>query len=235
MTVIITPTDVRGAGSDDTSHVICRDPMMLLPRTCPLCRRPGAAPCAVCIGALERAPALAPPPGVDGCRAVLAYDGSGRELVARLKYRNARSSLRWLAAAMATLFDPAAIDAVTWVPTTSTRRQHRGFDQAELLARAVARHWHRPCVALLRRGPGPAQTGRTGPERRAGPVLAVARGRIPARIALIDDVVTTGTSVSTGARALRAAGATTVVVLAAARTPLKRPRRASETNMDGSD
>src|SRR5947209_14254459 len=120
---------------------------MLLPRTCPLCDRLGAAPCAACAAGLTRAPALPPPAGVDSCAAVLAYEGSGRELVARLKYRNARSTVRWLSAAMTGLVvgRAPAVDLVTWVPTTAERRRARGFDQAELLARGIARREHLPC------------------------------------------------------------------------------------------
>src|SRR3954471_8250084 len=149
---------------------------MLLPRTCPLCHRPGPAPCDECADALDPAPNLPPPPGVDCCRAVLAYEGFGRELVARLKYRNARTTLRWLALQMAALFDPHAVDLVTWVPTTAARRRERGFDQGQLLAKRVARSLPRPCRPMLVRAHGPPQTGRTGTERLAGPVLAVTRG-----------------------------------------------------------
>ena len=127
---------------------------MLLPRTCPLCRRPGPAPCGPCALELERAPALPAPLGVDRCVAVLAYEGAGRELVARLKYRNARSTLRWLAAQMTALVDATDVDVVTWVPRSVDRRQQRGFDQAELLARAIARRLQSsvPAVAHPRSG-----------------------------------------------------------------------------------
>jgi predicted amidophosphoribosyltransferase len=169
------------------------------------------------------APALAPPAGVDRCHALLAYEGPSRELVARLKYRNERSALAWLARSMAGLVDAGGVDAVTWLPTTGARRRARGFDQAVLLARAVARRLDRPCLGLLRRLPGPAQTGRPAAARRAGPRLHAARAS-PGRVLLVDDVITTGSSVSAAAAALRGAGARQVVVLAAARTPL-RPRR----------
>jgi predicted amidophosphoribosyltransferase len=159
---------------------------------------------------------------------VLAYERAGRELVARLKYRNARTTVRWLAVEMAALCDPERVDVVTWVPTTPSRRQQRGFDQAELLARAVARRLRRRCAVLLVRGRGPARTGRARHERRSGPLI-VARGPAPSRVLLVDDVITTGTTVSVAARALRAAGASHVSVLAAARTPLKRARIGAET------
>lgn len=204
---------------------------MLLPRTCPLCGDRGSAPCGPCAGELERAPALTPPSGTDRCVALLAYEDTGRELIARLKYRNSRSALRWLVVSMAALVRPMSmpIDAVTWVPTTRVRRRARGFDQAELLARGVARELHVPCRRLLARAHGPPQTGRTGPERRAGPVLRARVPRVPAHVLLVDDVITTGTTVSVAARALRASGAQRVSVLAAARTPLKRAQTRSET------
>ncbi len=196
---------------------------MFLPPTCPLCHRPGPAPCGTCTAALRRAPPLAPPPGVDECRAVLAYEDAGRDLVARLKYRNARSALPWLAGAMAALAAPnlpAPTDAavVTWIPTTGERRRARGFDQAALLARAVARRLGLPCRPLLRRGPGPAQTGRSRAGRRRGPALD-ARGPVRGTVLLVDDVVTTGSSAAAAARALRRAGASRIVVVAAARVP----------------
>jgi predicted amidophosphoribosyltransferase len=189
-----------------------------------VCRRAGPAPCPACVADLTPPPALPPPVGVDVCRAVLAYDGTGREIVARLKYRNARSPLTWLADGMARLAPVSiAVDGpagVTWVPTSSARRHERGFDQAELLARAVARRLDLPCRSLLRRGRGPAQTGRSVAERRRGPQFAAPRPP-PPTVFLVDDVVTTGSTVAAAARALRAVGARRVVVLAAARTPLR--------------
>lgn len=204
----------------------------MLPTSCPVCRRAGPAPCAECVDELERAPSLPPPPGVDRCYALLSYEDGGRELVARLKYRNARSCLRWLAAAMAVLVAALRVDVVTWIPTTATRRRGRGFDQAELLARAVARCLRVPCVSLLTRGSGPPQTGRNVVERRVGPDLRFDRHRhkrkpIPPRVLLVDDVVTTGSTVAAAAAALRAAGVREVSVVAAARTPLKQARAAS--------
>ena len=206
---------------------------VLLPRTCPLCGRPGPAPCGACALELQRAPALPSPVGVDRCDSVLAYEGPGRELVARLKYRNARSTLRWLAVQMSALVDPSDIDVVTWVPTSSDRRVQRGFDQAELLARAIARQLHRPCRRLLVRGTGPPQTGRSLYERRAGPTLdATTAPRNARRILLVDDVITTGTTVEVAARALRDKGVEHVRVVAAARTLLKRKRANSDNSSE---
>lgn len=199
---------------------------MLLPSACAVCGRRGPSPCGRCREELRPARSLPPPVGVDRCAALLDYAGAARELVARLKYRNARSSLAYLADGMAALVDPASIDVVTWIPTTPERRRQRGFDHAELLARAVAHRLRTPCRGLLRRLPGPAQTGRPVAERRQGPLLVGQRVRAGPlgragpwpRVLLVDDVVTTGATASAAARALRAGGVTSITVVASART-----------------
>jgi predicted amidophosphoribosyltransferase len=113
-------------------------------------------------------------------------------------------------------------DVVTWVPTSPARRRSRGFDQAELLARRVARRLDIAARPLLVHDAGAPQTGRSAAERRIGPPLAVRRhARVPPHVLLVDDVVTTGATLSAAARALRRAGATQVSAVAAARTPLR--------------
>ena len=94
-----------------------------MPATCPICGERGGAPCAACASALRRAPLLPAPPRVDVLLALLAYEDGGRELVARLKYRNARSAVRWIAARQAEQVRRArvGVDAVTWIPTTAQR------------------------------------------------------------------------------------------------------------------
>jgi ComF family protein len=196
---------------------------VLLAVTCPVCGERGPAPCADCRARLRPAPALPPPPGVDDCRALLAYVDAGRDVVARLKHRNHRAALTGLASAAATLVAPAEVDVVTWTPTTPDRRRARGFDQSELIARAVARRLGRPTRRYLSRANGPAQTGRSAAERWAGASFSLRFPPPPdSRVLLVDDVVTTGATVAAAARCLR--GGTeglVIVVLALARTPLK--------------
>jgi predicted amidophosphoribosyltransferase len=164
---------------------------------------------------------LPPPAGLSGLVALLAYEGPGRDLVARVKYRNARASVPWLAVALAAHLDAAGIDIVTWVPTTARRRRGRGFDHARLLAESVARELGRPCVGLLHRGPGPPQTGRSAEERRRRPPLrSTARARVsaPARVLVVDDVCTTGATLAAAAQALHDVGTGVVLGAVAART-----------------
>lgn len=189
---------------------------VLLAPVCPGCHRTGRSPCPACANGLAAAPPVPVPASVDACWALLAYEDVGRELVAQLKYRNARSPLRWLARGMAALVDADPVDVVTWAPTTAARRRQRGFDQAELLARAVGRELGRPARLLLRRAPGPAQTGRTLAERATGVELHPVRRVDGCRVLVVDDVTTTGATFAAAGRALRAAGAAAVVAVAAA-------------------
>jgi len=162
-----------------------------------------------------------PPAELDAWCSPFAYVGVARELVARVKYRGLRGVVPWLSAALADEVSATGwqVDVVTWAPTTPVRRRARGFDPAEVLARRVACCLRRPVRPLLRRGPGPPQTGRSRAERRHGPQFAP-RGAMPARVLLIDDVATTGATLAGAARALRSGGAGSVVAATVARTPL---------------
>lgn len=197
----------------------------VFPPQCAVCGTGSTALCGRCWAGLRPAPALSPLPGVDWCGALLAYEGGGRTLLARLKYRNERSALAWLAAGMALVVraapDAGAGSVVTWVPTSAARRRARGFDQAELLARAVARALDLPCGPRLARAPGPAQTGRSRSQRLDGPTFWVGEQRAPPSVLVVDDVLTTGATVSAAASALRAAGVQRVDVVTAATTLLK--------------
>src|SRR3546814_5304348 len=81
----------------------------------------------------RRSPDIAPL-HFDSCRALFAYDEVARPLVTGLKNRQRRDIVVWLADGLAAL--PWTADTVTWAPTSAARRRSRGFDQAELLARA---------------------------------------------------------------------------------------------------
>lgn len=199
----------------------------IFPLVCPGCGRRGDPVCAACAERLQPAPYAPAPAGVDVWCAPFAYEGVAREVVARVKYRGARAALPWLADAIVEVLAPVAavegLAAVTWAPTSRDRRRRRGFDPAELLARAVARRLGLRCAGLLERAPGPPQTGLAGAERRHGPGYSDRRA-VPPSVLLVDDVATTGATLAAASAALRRGGARVVVAATAARTPPPRAR-----------
>jgi ComF family protein len=195
--------------------------MLLTTSRCPVCRRPGGAPCAECVELFTPLGPAPPPPGLDALYAGFAYEDAARPIITGVKYRNQRVAVGWIAEAMVAVLpiDPRP-QVITWAPTTAARRRERGFDQSELLARAVARRLRVPVRRLLVRRSSPVQTGRSGADRRAdAPRFALARRSVPRSVLLVDDVVTTGSTLSAASAALRSGGASFVAGLVAAATP----------------
>lgn len=115
-----------------------------------------------------------------------------------------------------------SFDVVVPVPLHWRRRLARGFNQSELLARAVARRYGAPVVnAVRRKRSTSAQAGLTHAKRRAnvaGAFTVVRQRAIESRrVLLVDDVMTTGATAAACAAALRRAGARYVALLTLAR------------------
>lgn len=195
----------------------------LLPLHCAVCRSVGPALCPRCAAQLVPPPDQPPPPGLAAAEALFSYEGAGRRVVAALKFHDHRDALEPLAALLAERVAATAVpDLVTWVPTTPARRRERGYDQARLLAAAVAAALGRPCRPTLRRVGAHSQAGRGREERLAARFEVAGRHRARAAVptvALVDDVRTTGGSLAAAAAALRVAGAGTVVGATLAATP----------------
>jgi predicted amidophosphoribosyltransferase len=194
----------------------------LFPVPCP-CGDRRTPCCERCEAALRPAPVQPPPPGIDWWEAPYAYEGVARELVARAKYRNARIAIAWFGAAIARAcrarFDRGEVDVITWAPASAARRRANGVDHGESLARAVARIVDAPARRLLVRDDAIAQTGADRLARRRGPALHVLCSVVAGRVLVIDDVATTGATLTAAARALREAGAWSVGAATATRTP----------------
>ena len=163
---------------------------------------------------------MAVPRGLDTCRALVAYDHAVRGRVVGLKNRDERHLVSSLADGLAALAPPGSDLVVTWAPTSAQRRRGRGFDQAELLARALARRRGLSVRSLLVRRPGAAQVGRAAGDRWRHPGFVV-RGASPPAVLLIDDVATTGATLSAAAEALRRGGAQVVHGLVVAHAPAR--------------
>jgi ComF family protein len=154
------------------------------------------------------------------------FSGPVREAVHALKYRGERRLVEPLAAAMAERWKRAGAggDLVTWVPVHPTRRRERGFDQAEELAREMARRLGLPASACLERRRRTVAQHALGQAQRAGNVGGVFAAREVARAALVgawvivaDDVVTSGATLAGCASALLGAGAAAVSAITLAR------------------
>ncbi len=163
-----------------------------------------------------------------------SYDGGLRELIHLLKYEQVRPAARvlgrMLAEALADLDSSWTLlpVAVVPVPLHARKLRQRGFNQSELIAREALEDggWKWPADAapgvLERRRETQSQTGLTRHQRRENirGAFAVARPEEIAgrEVLLVDDVFTTGTTVSECARVLRRAGASKVYVATVART-----------------
>lgn len=196
---------------------------VVLPAGCAGCGRPGASPCATCVAHIE--PAGWVPGLVLPVVAAAAYTGAARELVVGVKYRRRRDALAWMADAVAAAvtwgeLSPAVI---TWLPASQSGRRSRGFDQGRLLAAAVGERLGLSVIEVLTRAGRGRQVGRDRAAREAGAMDITATTLEPdavgCRILVIDDVVTTGASMTAAHRALHTAGAAAVVGAAFAHKP----------------
>jgi ComF family protein len=158
--------------------------------------------------------------------APLAYEGGARGVVRALKFKGARRAAGAMAAQIAANAPPgwlAPPAVLVPVPLHPARARKRGYNQAELLARALATRTSLEVDDRLERaGPRGTQVGRDRAQRLGGiaGTVALASERAPPRHAiLVDDVMTTGATLAACAAVLRRHGAVEVVAVAYARTP----------------
>jgi predicted amidophosphoribosyltransferase len=184
---------------------------LLVPSACLACAGRavrGHALCLRCRRALEAAPPVhgPAPPGLDAVWSASPNDGVPRRLVGALKFRSLLPAAELIAERLAA--SPAASEGwpVVPVPASPSRRRRRGFDPAGEIARHLARLSGAPLVPCLRRGPGPRQAGRRRSDRIARPPDIRAAASPPAGVLLVDDVLTTGATLTACAAALRRAG-----------------------------
>lgn len=213
---------------------------LLFPPKCPFCGRvldrPGVCPaCEAALPWLAEEDGLWTLPADVPCAAPLRYEGLARKGLLRFKFQGASAAaepLGELVARCAAERFAGEFDVVTWVPVSRKRLRQRGYDQAELLARAACRLWNtRPVRLLDKRRDNPAQSGLHDAVLRRENVRGVyaasgaAAGR---RILLVDDICTTGATLSSCALALRQAGAETVLCCTAARAVMEKVHKSGE-------
>lgn len=165
-------------------------------------------------------------PNVDQCLSPLYYHGAVRNSMHRYKFGGAAAYGKIYGEFIAKCIDENKIscDSITWVPLSRRRLRKRGYDQAALLAEAVGKRMNlRPVRLLKKRRDTPPQS-KTGSaaKRRANAAGAyvclrpeLVSGR---RILLVDDIVTTGATLSETAGVLKKAGAREVIGVTLARS-----------------
>ena len=210
---------------------------LIFPASCLSCGTHGRTLCDGCLAELAGCAATRvedrcgrqndPAPAFDGLRAAGDYGGLLKEMVLRLK-----SSQGQLAVPLSRLMlaaggnEPAylAPERVFFVPSERMKIKQRGYNPAELLALLIARHLGRPLERSLRKARHTLdQDSLSGKQRRenvGGAFEAVTDGGVRGKVLLVDDVLTTGATADSCARALIDAGADRVNVLVAARARL---------------
>jgi predicted amidophosphoribosyltransferase len=212
---------------------------LIIPRACAGCTAPGPLWCETCVAELE--PVGAPNcrrcgaptrwavascrecqgwnPGFETAWAAVAHRGSGAALVRAWKDRGLE-----LADVAARVIEdrrlPPDVDCLCAVPASGSRARLRGIDGPTALGRELAARWEIPLRdgLLARRRDAPPQRGLDRRARRLNlRQVFVPIGPVPERVALVDDVYTTGATADACARALRQGGAVHVEALAFAR------------------
>jgi ComF family protein len=214
----------------------------LFVESCPACGGPSAGGfCTVCAAGfarvgdacprcglaepVARCPRARTPWDVDAVVAPFTYAPPLDHYVQALKYRGMRSLGRAFALLLAPMLvlTKLDVDSLVAVPLHRARLVERGYNQAHEIALTLARGLGVPALqrGVARRTATAAQAGQGARERRAAmsDAFRVGGDLSGRRVAIVDDVVTTGATANALAAALKAAGAVRCVVLAVARTP----------------
>ncbi|WP_075881227.1 ComF family protein [Vreelandella massiliensis] len=163
---------------------------------------------------------LALPPAFARAHAPLLYQEQIRPLMHAFKFNGEpRAGLLLMMLFMQTL-QGCPSEALLPVPLHLNRSRERGFNQSQWLAKQLHKAWDRPLMNARRVVDTPSQRllGRSARRRNLEGVFAVT-SRLPKRVAIIDDVLTTGATAHALALAAKEAGAEEVTVYALARTP----------------
>lgn len=206
---------------------------VLFPPRCAFCRKvlkPGEnGICRKCEGSIGRTAHGGAQSGAffSVCVSPLYYEKTVRDAILRFKFNDATVYTKLFGVLIADCVREnlsGDYDIITWVPLSSRRLRKRGYDQAMLLAMAAALQLDDVAVELLKKHTDvPAQSGVGSAEKRRANISGVyavaeedlVRGR---RVLLIDDIITTGSTLSECARTLLASGAQAVVCCTLART-----------------
>ena len=204
------------------------------PRRCPFCGAVAGKEllCKKCLRSLPFTGEHAVREGTFGrCAAPLYYEDSVREAILQFKFKGrlgGMSCFGMLMAECAAEHYSGAFDAITWVPVSKKRLKKRGFDQTRYLTGSMCVDWHVAPIETLRKvTDNPPQSTLETEEQRRANVLGVYeavnaeqfRGK---RLLLVDDILTTGATLSECVRVLKEAGAGEVMCLTLAMSREKK-------------
>lgn len=215
---------------------------LLFPKRCVLCGAPlpaldtgRAALCSSCAAEVRtryrcRTADIAIA-GADGAAAALYYTGAVADAMKRLKFGHDKQCVDWFAAQtvplLAARLDDWTPALVTFMPIGLLRRRARGYNQAELLAKAIAAPLSLPCRATLRKRPFVRRQSSLGDytarqQNAARAFAPLSNADVSGRaIVLVDDIITSGATAAAAVRVLREMGAARVYVLAPTRAHRK--------------
>jgi Predicted amidophosphoribosyltransferases len=201
---------------------------LLYPPRCAFCRRllteRESGVCRFCRKKYENICLRRELPNTSGCVAAFRYEGEVRESLLRYKFHAVTAYGAAYADFLAKCIDETqfSCDIITWVPLSRRRLRRRGYDQARILAEETAKRLGLPCKKLIvKQVDTKPQSGIRDAEQRrknASGVYACCAPELAAgkRILLIDDIVTTGATLSSCASVLKGAGCREVFAAAAA-------------------
>ena len=212
---------------------------LVFPARCLGCGRavlPQRLFCEDCVPKLPKEPFFQQIPLEEGSLTVgapLPYQEGFRQTLHRLKFQEERALAKPLAALMAQAVGQwgREFDGVVWVPMSPKKLQQRGYNQSQLLAKALAKELGLPWWTLLEQARETATQHNLTRAQRADNVRGAYRARAEAagqRLLLVDDIVTTGATLRACAQALYEAGAQSVGAVCAARTPCSPGREPPE-------
>jgi len=209
---------------------------LMFPQKCPFCRgilRDEEKSGGICAECDAKLPYTASPRSdklgefFDFCISPLYYRGVVRSAVLRFKFSGAVSSAAIFARMMADAVSnepEAEFDFITWAPISKKRLKRRGYDQSKLLAAHLAENLSAELIeTLVKTRHTPPQSGLEGQARRranvSGAYEVISGVKVSGRrILIVDDILTTGATLSECSRMLLMAGAESVICVTAART-----------------
>lgn len=210
---LVAPTSCAVCGlPGDPLCIACRAGLWPIVRPlCMRCGHPWTAPVTTCPEC---------PPAIGWARQAVHYRDPVPTVVSAFKDHRQRALGTILASVMAEVIPrPVGTPALVPIPLGPARLADRGFNQASVIAEALGQRWNLPVRQALARGDDEAHqrgTGRAGRLRQVPGAFRVV-GEVPLHTVLVDDVVTTGATLTAAARALGMGGCAGVGAVALAR------------------